>query len=186
MLATVQSAALHGIKAIPVQVEVNSESHGVVRFRQADGYMSTPCGVHAPISPNNFSSRVKLWHTRMKNATFTASDFEAIIDQAQRGDIVYCDPPYTHSQAILYGGQAFSLMRLLEAIDRCKSRGVKVVLSIDGTKKSGNILCDIPLPPRLFEREAFVNCGPSMLKRFQMKGQELSAEGVKDRLLLTY
>ena len=27
---------------------------GVVRFRQADGYMSTPCGVHNPIPPASF------------------------------------------------------------------------------------------------------------------------------------
>src|ERR1700733_8551532 len=31
---------------------------GVVRFRKADGYMSTPCGIHDPISPPAFSRRV--------------------------------------------------------------------------------------------------------------------------------
>ena len=38
----------------------------------------------------------------------------------------------------------------------------------------------------LFEREVFVNCGPSMLRRFQMNGQTLEGEMVADRLLLTY
>src|SRR5207253_6458266 len=32
---------------------------GVVRFRQADGCMSTPCGVHQPIRPQAFSRRVE-------------------------------------------------------------------------------------------------------------------------------
>lgn len=34
---------------------------GVVRFRKADGYMSTPCGIHDPISPTSFARRVDEW-----------------------------------------------------------------------------------------------------------------------------
>src|SRR5690606_8731941 len=34
---------------------------GVVRFRKADGFMSTPCGVHDPISPESFHRRVSAW-----------------------------------------------------------------------------------------------------------------------------
>jgi DNA adenine methylase len=113
-------------------------------------------------------------------------DFEDAMDRAKRGDMVYCDPPYRHSQSILYGAQSFSLNRLYDAISRCKSRGVFVALSIDGTKRSGNEVCAIPLPPGLFEREVFVNCGRSMLKRFQMPGRTLETEVVADRLLLTY
>ena len=159
---------------------------GVVRFRKADGYMSTPCGAHAPIAPANFESRVQQWRERIGNTSFLHSDFEEIMQQARYGDLVYCDPPYTHSQAILYGGQSFELVRLLKAIESCKERGVRVALSIDGTKKSGEVLCDLPIPDDLFEREIYVNCGRSMLRRFQMGGCELSSEVVKDRLLLTY
>ncbi len=99
---------------------------------------------------------------------------------------MYCDPPYAHTQAILYGAQSFSLVRLLEAIARAKSRGVRVALSIDGTKKSGGVKTALPIPPGLFEREAYVNCGRSMLRRFQLEGQTLEHEVVTDRLLLTY
>jgi DNA adenine methylase len=42
------------------------------------------------------------------------------------------------------------------------------------------------MPESLFEREVFVNCGRSMLRRFQMGGQTLEGEVVADRLLLTY
>ncbi len=159
---------------------------GVVRFRQADGYMSTPVGAHQPIAPESFNKRVDLWHVRTKNTQFVCEDFERVMDSAQGGDIVYCDPPYSHTQAILYGAQAFSLKRLFDAIARCKARGVYVALSIDGTKRSGSMLCDIPLPDGLFEREVLVNCGRSMLRRFQLSGETLEGEVVKDRLLLTY
>ena len=34
------------------------------------------------------------------------------MSKAQKGDLVYCDPPYSHTQSILYGAQSFSLERL--------------------------------------------------------------------------
>ena len=159
---------------------------GVVRFRQADGYMSTPCGVHEPISWEKFAQRVSLWRERVAGTQFVRMEFEGAMLRAKEGDLVYCDPPYSHSQSILYGAQCFSLERLLHLIEKCKGRGVCVALSIDGTKKSGDLICHLPIPKGLFRREILVNCGRSMLKRFQMKEQTLEMEVVADRLLLTY
>lgn len=159
---------------------------GIVRFRQTDGYMSTPCGVHRPISPDAFARRVAEWHRRTAGARFACMDYAEAMDRAQPGDLVYCDPPYSHSQSILYGAQSFDLRHLFEVIGHCKMRNVSVALSIDGTKRSGNLICDLPIPDGLFEREVFVHCGRSMLRRFQMDGQTLEGELVSDRLLLTY
>ncbi len=108
------------------------------------------------------------------------------MDEAVEGDLIYCDPPYTYTQSILYGAQSFRLEELFETIERCRSRGVFVALSIDGTKKSGDLSCDLKIPYGLFERELVVNCGRSMLKRFQMGGRSLEKEEITDRLLLTY
>lgn len=105
---------------------------------------------------------------------------------ASVGDLVYCDPPYSYSQTILYGAQGFSLADLFEAIADCKKRGVFVALSIDGTKRSGDLFCELKVPDGLFSREVMVHCGRSMLRRFQLSGQTLEAEEVSDRLLLTY
>ena len=159
---------------------------GVVRFRKNDGFMSTPSGVHTPISPESFSNRVDTWHERTRNVEFRCTDFEAVMDEATTGDFVYCDPPYQATQSILYGSQRFSLDRLFVAIERCKSRGAHVALSIDGLKRSGDVICNLTIPNGVFERQAFVNCGRSMLRRFQMGGETLEREVVTDRLLLTY
>lgn len=159
---------------------------GVVRFRKIDGHMSTPVGVHDPVSPESFSKRAEAWHERTKGTTFVHSDFADVMAEAKAGDLVYCDPPYADSQTILYGAQAFSLVRLFESIGKAKARGVYVALSIDGTKFSGRKLCDLPIPQGLFEREEFVQVGRSMLKRFQMDGRTLEGHEVSDRLLLTY
>ena len=159
---------------------------GVVRFRRSNGHMSTPCGAHPAIPPKAFAKRVDLWHQRLRGAQFDLLDYRDAMDRAAPGDVIYCDPPYSFSQSILYGAQSFQLPDLFEAIAKAKGRGVWVALSIDGTKKSGGTYCDLPLPEGLFEREIMLNVGRSMLRRFQMGGQTMEAEEVKDRLLLTY
>jgi DNA adenine methylase len=159
---------------------------GVVRFRKADGYMSTPCGAHRPIHPRSFAKRVDVWNDRCRHVEFVHCDYKEMLQTARPGDLVYCDPPYVDSQAILYGAQSFSIRELLQQIADSADRGVFVALSIDGSKRSGGKLCDVPIPEGLFRVEAFVNCGRSMLRRFQMGGQTLESEVVSDRLLLTY
>ncbi len=159
---------------------------GVVRFRKADGYMSTPCGIHDPISPESFDRRVDEWHRRAANIQVRLADFRETMAEAGEGDLVYCDPPYTYSQGILYGAQTFNLPDLFSEVRACKERGVFVALSLDGSKKSGDLSCPFDLPDGLFESEILINCGRSMLRRFQMEGQSLENEEVTDRLLLTY
>lgn len=159
---------------------------GVIRFRQTDGYISTPIGIHNPISPNAFSKRVNEWYERIKKVNFFVLDYLKAIEMAKPRDLIYCDPPYCHSQTILYGAQLFSIEKLIESIEKCKSKGIYVALSIDGKKKSGKYICDVPIPTNLFKHEIFINCGRSMLKRFQMQNQTLERELVSDRLLLTY
>ncbi|MEW6554247.1 MAG: Dam family site-specific DNA-(adenine-N6)-methyltransferase [Actinomycetota bacterium] len=159
---------------------------GVVRFRKQDGHMSTPCGIHTPISPSSFSYRVDEWHLRIRDTDFLTADFRETMSLAKEGDLIYCDPPYRFSQSIVYGAQDFSLAGLLDTIALCKERGVKIALSIDGRKKSGKESCEICFPEGLFEREVYICCGRSMLRRFQMEGKTLENEEVHDRLLLTY
>ncbi|MDI7227875.1 Dam family site-specific DNA-(adenine-N6)-methyltransferase [Leptospira santarosai] len=159
---------------------------GVVRFRKADGYMSTPCGIHNPLSPKSFAERVYSWRDRVANCEFFNLDYKDVFDSAEANDLIYCDPPYKDSQAILYGAQSFSLNDLYDSIENAKLRGVNIALSIDGSKKSGSKIIDIQYPKGLFQSEIPIVNGRSMLKRFQMAGQTLEEEVVTERLLLTY
>lgn len=160
---------------------------GIIRFRKSDGYMSTPIGPHNPISPDSFESRVRKWNELFQeDITFAHSDYKDIMDLAQEGDLIYCDPPYTHSQTILYGAQAFNINELYEKIQECKDRGVKVMLSINGTKRSGQEDIGIQAPDGLFERALFVNCGVSMINRLQRVGLKMEDEIVHDSLFFTW
>jgi len=159
---------------------------GVMRFRQEDGYMSTPIGPHKPILPETFEKRVYEWRERVKNTKFYVSDFKQTMQLVEERDIVYCDPPYFETQRILYGAQGFSFQDLYEAIASAKDKGAYVALSIDGSKKSGKQMIDVGIPDGLFESEMLVDLGSSMLRRFQKNGETMEGEEVQDRLLLTW
>lgn len=158
---------------------------GVIRFTK-EGKISTPVGPHKPISSDSFKLRLAEWRERIINCEFFFSDYKQIIRQAGNNDLVYCDPPYKDSQTILYGAQSFKLEELFEEIAKAKTRGAKVALSIDGIKKSGEKNIKLGVPDGLFEREVFVECGHSMLRRFQKNGEKMNGEKVSERLLLTW
>lgn len=159
---------------------------GVIRFRKADGYMSTPRGPHKPIHPATFEKRVKLWSELVQKADFNTESFEEAMSKPKCGDLVYCDPPYTHSQGIIYGAQEFEIEKLWRKISDCKERGVYVMLSINGTRESKKKDISVNIPKGLFEREIVVNCGASMIDRLQNAGKDMNDEVVHDKLLLTW
>lgn len=159
---------------------------GVIRFRKTDGYMSTPRGPHNPISPETFEKRLLQWNTLIQKADFDCINYTEAMNRAQINDVIYCDPPYTHSQSILYGAQSFNVEVLWEKIAECKARGVKVILSINGKKDSGKTDISAIPPDGLFERQIFVDCGISMVDRLQNSGKSMTSKKIDDQLLLTW
>jgi DNA adenine methylase len=159
---------------------------GIIRFRKSDGYMSTPIGPHTPISPESFANRVMTWHKLVQNITFLNQDFREVMNLATADDLVYCDPPYTHSQSILYGSQKFNIEDLWNQIYKCKQKGVKVMLSINGKKNSKATDIGVIAPTGLFTRGIFVDCGISMINRLQRTGEIMIDENVHDKLMFTW
>ena len=159
---------------------------GVIRFRKNDGYMSTPIGPHKPISPEAFRKRAEIWSQLLKKVDLYNEDYREIIKKAGPGDLIYCDPPYTHSQSILYGAQAFNIDDLWTSIREAKNRGAKIMLSLNGKNKSEKNDISTPIPVGLFERNIFIDCGISMINRLQKSGEIMEEEQVHDMLLLTW
>lgn len=159
---------------------------GVIRFRKSDGYMSTPRGPHKPIEPESFEKRIWLWHELLQKASFSCESFTQSMDRPGRGDVVYCDPPYTHSQRIIYGAQDFDINALWIKIAECKARGVKVMLSINGMRNSKTTDISVTPPEGLFARRMLIDCGTSMIDRLQNNGREMRDKVVYDQLLLTW
>ena len=108
------------------------------------------------------------------------------MDRAQAGDVIYCDPPYTHSQSIIYGAQEFDVNVLFKKIKECKDRGVKVILSINGMRDSRKKDISVTPPEGIFERKQFISCGTSMIDRLQNTGRKMKNKRVDDQLLMTW
>lgn len=159
---------------------------GIIRFRKSDGYMSTPIGPHKPITGDSFRKRVKLWNSLIRDTTFRVESFQTAMDRAKPGDLIYCDPPYTHSQSILYGSQNFSVLDLWKKIEECKNRGVYVALSINGSRKSNTKDISVIPPEGLFKTRVLIDCGISMVDRLQNAGKSMDNDRVMDQLLLTW
>ena len=148
---------------------------GVMRFRKADGFMSTPIGTHEPITPYEFARRVQLWRLRISRVEFMALDYKQAMSFAGVGDIVYCDPPYNESQNILYGSHTFNFNELLDCIEDCKYRGATVALSIDSLDRHKT-------RKDIFENIIQVPTGNKMLNNFH---NSRSREERSEFLLLT-
>jgi DNA adenine methylase len=72
----------------------------------------------------------------LSGASLLTQDFENVIDRADKGDLVFADPPYTvlHSRNgfIKYNERLFSWadqIRLRDVLVRAKRRGVKVIVT---------------------------------------------------------
>lgn len=159
---------------------------GIIRFRQADGYMSTPRGPHSPLKPETFSNRINLWNDLIQESDFYTMSFDKLMSKAKKNDLIYCDPPYTHSQGIIYGAQAFDIHQLFKKIEECKKNGVYIMLSINGSRESNKKDISITPPAGLFEREIPINCGISMIDRLQNSGNTMDDQIVYDKLYLTW
>jgi DNA adenine methylase len=158
---------------------------GVVRFTR-QGTMSTPMGPHRAMPAEKLRARLDEWQARFASVRFERQDFTETIVEAGDGDLVYCDPPYVHGQTILYGAQDFQLKGLWHALGCAIERGASVAVSVDGWRRSGDKEIDPLLVEGMFARELLIERGGCMLRRFQMTGEDMAAEQVADRLLLSW
>lgn len=159
---------------------------GIIRFRKSDGHMSTPRGPHKPINPSTFEKRVLLWTQLIQKADFSIASFQETMNMPTHNDVVYCDPPYTHSQSIIYGAQDFKIEDLWDKVSECKYRGAKVILSLNCWRESKGKDISAEIPSGLFERQVLIDCGTSMIDRLQNSGKYMKNEEVHDKLLLTW
>lgn len=74
----------------------------------------------------------------LSNVRLLCDDFEAVMNEAKEGDVMYCDPPYVpldKGSFTKFGKLDFKendQVRLRDTARRCKARGVHIVLSNSG------------------------------------------------------
>lgn len=97
-----------------------------------NGQFNVPIGTktNVVLETDDFESTAKI----LQNAEFYSRDFEGIIDDAKKGDLVFADPPYTvkHNTNgfVKYNEHLFAWddqIRLRDTLFRAKNRGVQIL-----------------------------------------------------------
>ena len=104
----------------------------------ADGEFNVPIGRYA--DPDWVQrDRIRAASRALEGVTVTSRDFETALEDADAGDLVYCDPPYEPMSPTAdfteYSADGFDRTdqeRLVETARRLDERGVRVVLSNSG------------------------------------------------------
>jgi len=100
------------------------------------GEMNAPFAHHTAV-PRFPSSALKSFAQKLERATVLCSDFEKTMQQAEAGDVVYCDPPYLELEngrgtftSYAHNGFAFAEHEKLASRARdLAARGIPVVIS---------------------------------------------------------
>jgi DNA adenine methylase len=107
--------------------------NGLYRVNR-QGEFNVPMGTKTLVEFSN--AYLQTISTALSQTTLKVSDFEAIIDMAERRDLIYIDPPYTvthnNNNFIKYNSNLFlweDQVRLASAIRRAVAKGALVVLS---------------------------------------------------------
>lgn len=107
--------------------------NGLCRYNSSGKY-NVPFGLHPkPYFPYQ---EMLAFHQKAQYAIFQQADFQATLQQAQSGDVVYCDPPYLPLSKTAnftnYSAGGFCLNRqqiLAQAARELANRGIPVIIS---------------------------------------------------------
>lgn len=135
---------------------------GSVRYGRNGKFNQSPDKRRNGTNPQTLAENVRLISGMLKDKVeFAATDYREILDTAQKGDLVYMDPPYqgvSNARDCRYvSGVDFA--DFVEAVDGLNSKGVDFVVSYDG--KCGNKTYGEELPSCLGCQKIYLNAGLS-------------------------
>lgn len=134
-----------------------------------EGKFNVPIGTKTAVitESDNFSSLSEI----LASAEIFASDFESIIDKAQKDDLLFIDPPYTVKHNlngfIKYNERLFSWedqVRLRDSLIRAKKRGASIILT-NANHESVRALYESDFDLLIVSRHSVIAADPSKRKK---------------------
>lgn len=135
--------------------------NGLCRYNQK-GQFNTPFGSY--VKPYFPKKEMLFFKKKFSNATFKIQDFRQTMQQAQKGDIVYCDPPYSPisqtTNFTTYTKNGFSIkdqQDLMHWAEKLRTNDIKVIISNHDTQdtrelyKTANIIDE-------FKVQRYISC----------------------------
>lgn len=107
--------------------------NGLCRYNKKGGF-NVPFGRYTSI--NLPEERMLFFAQKAKDAQFLMSDFSTTMENAEKGDVIYCDPPYVpvndSNSSFKYEKDGFSMAQqkqLAELAEETAKRGIPVLIS---------------------------------------------------------
>lgn len=112
--------------------------NGLCRYNLKGGY-NVPFGRYkSPYFPEN---EMLTFHLKSQKAEFVLSSFESVIQVAQKGDVIYCDPPYvplsSSANFTSYSKGGFNMdkqQQLADLANKTSSKGIPILISNHNTE----------------------------------------------------
>lgn len=135
---------------------------GSVRYGRNGNFNQSPDKRRNGTSPKTLRSNLFEISYYLKGRTqYHSLDYREILDFAQKGDIIYMDPPYQGVSNVrdnrYLSGIVFS--EFVEAIDKLNARGINFLISYDG--KCGDKQYGMDLPKELNLKKVMLKAGLS-------------------------
>ncbi|WP_134085138.1 Dam family site-specific DNA-(adenine-N6)-methyltransferase [Thiohalophilus thiocyanatoxydans] len=135
--------------------------NGLCRYNAGGGF-NVPFGRYKrPYFPEK---EMLAFHYKAQRATFRVSDFEQAMQQARRGDVIYCDPPYvplsTSANFTTYSAGGFSLddqQHLADLAQSCARKDIPVLISNHNTAYTRKIYRQADKNKR-FKVQRYISC----------------------------
>ena len=141
--------------------------NGLIRFNSNGEFNNSLHHTRPGINPDRLKKIIFDWSEHIQGAEFFAKDYRESTENAQKGDLIYLDPPYFHTKGRYYGTKTIDFDEFMTFLDELNSKGVKYILSFDG--KRGDEDYTVDLPKELYKRHEFIASGNSSFKKVMDK-----------------
>lgn len=141
---------------------------GLVRFNSKGEFNVSFHAGRPGVHPDTMHKTLNEWSTRISGTVFLCDDFVSVLASATHDDLVYLDPPYLHTKGIY--GSTVSLEQLCACLDDLNRRGIRWLMSYDGT--SGDDDHTASIPKELYMRHIYIPSGVSSFKRIVCRKTE--------------
>lgn len=139
--------------------------NGLIRFNTNGEFNNSLHHTRPGIHPDRLKKIVLDWAEHIQGSCFLAADYRETTETATNKDLIYLDPPYFHTKGRYYGTINFD--EFLEYLETLNSKGIKYVLSFDGTRGEDSFTVD--LPKELYKRHEMIPSGNSSFKKVMDK-----------------
>ncbi len=141
--------------------------NGLIRFNANGEFNNSLHHTRPGISPDSLRKIILDWSEHVQCSEFHAQEYTKTSEDAQKGDLVYLDPPYFHTKGRYYGTGTIDFEEFYQYLSSLNSRGVKYILSFDGRR--GDDDYTVELPKELYKRHEFIPSGNSSFKKVMDK-----------------